>query len=194
MIKSLTLGLAATMLMVAAPSAQTPPRPATPPAAPAARPPAPPPAPLGPPRAFVGYTQPEVGAAACRVVSRTQTICTIPAMTAGRYVATATVTSTATAAAATAPGGAGQALVLQLGEKGCGRADQRSTKESPWTSGARTLAAVCEFTVVTDRPIQVIAVSGEANATSDPKGPTLKVERLPWDGVLSSGFTAGTPK
>ncbi|WGM40948.1 hypothetical protein [Caulobacter sp. NIBR1757] len=199
MIKTLSLGLAATLFMVAAPSAQTPPvKPAVPPAArpappPAARAPAPPPIPLGPPRAFAGYTQPEIGAAACRVVSQAKTICTIPAMTAGRYRITATGTATATAAAVTKGEGAAQALQLDVGQRICGRADRRPTKDNVWSTGAQTLIAVCEVTILTDRPIDIAAVTGEANATPDPKGPTLKVERLPWDGILASGFTAGAP-
>jgi hypothetical protein len=193
-IKSLFLGLTATMVMVAAPSAQTPP--AKPMVPPAAKVPALPPLPLGPPRAFAGYTQPEIGAAACRVVSQTRTVCTIPAMTAGRYRITAVGSATATAAAlapAAKGEGAAQALQVDIGQRVCGRADRRATKESVWTTGAQSLMAVCEVTILTDRALDIAAVTGVANAAPDPKGPTLKVERLPWDGVLASGFTAGAP-
>ena len=190
MIKSLFLGLTATMVMVGAPSAQTPP--AKPVVPPAAKAPAPPPIPLGPPRAFAGYTQPEIGAAACRVVSQTKTVCVIPAMTAGRYQVVATSTATAT----TPPAGqtSVQALEVNLGQRNCGRAERRGSTENPWPSGAQSVAAVCEFTIVTDRPIEIAAVNGTANATPNPKGPTIRVERLPWDGILASGFVAGTPK
>lgn len=197
MIKSLALGLTASMLMVAAPSAQTPAaKPAAPPAlkaaaAPPARPPAPQ-LPLGPPRAFPGYTQPEIGAAACRVASQAKTVCTIPAMTAGRYRITASGTATATAAAAKGEGAA-QALQVDIGQRVCGRVDRRATKDNVWSTGAQTLMAVCEVTILTDRPLEIAATTGEANAAPDPKGPTLKVERLPWDGILASGFVAGDP-
>ncbi len=166
--------------------AATPPRgnpPAKAPSA-AAPTPAPPAAPLGPPRAFPGYTQPEVGAAACRVVSQTQVMCTIPAMVAGRYVARASGTSTAQGE------GAAQALVITIGGRACGRVDRRPTKENPWTTGPKTLVGDCEFVVVTDRPLQVIATYGDAKATKDAKGPTLKIDRLPWDGVMSASMTA----
>ncbi|MDB5472422.1 MAG: hypothetical protein JWR84_3982 [Caulobacter sp.] len=186
MIKSLALGLTASMLMVAAPSAQTPPVKTPPSKAPsaAAPTPAPPAAPMGPPRAFPGYTQPEVGAAACRVVSQTQVMCTIPSMVAGRYMARASGTSTAQGE------GAAQALVITVGGRACGRVDRRPTKENPWTTGPKTLVGDCEFVVVTDRPLQVIATYGDAKATKDARGPTLKIDRLPWDGVMSANMTA----
>lgn len=182
MIKSLVLSLAATTLLIAAPTAaQTPPA-----KAPSAAAPTPPPAqaPLGPPRAFPGYTQPEVGAAACRVTSQTQVMCTIPAMVAGRYLARASGTSTAQGE------GAAQALVITVGGRACGRVDRRPTKESPWKAGPKTLVGDCEFVVVTDRPLQVIATYGDAKAAKDPKGPTLKIDRLPWDGVMSANMSA----
>lgn len=159
----------------------TPPAKAPSAAAPTAAPPA---APLGPPRAFPGYTQPEVGAAACRVISQTQVMCTIPAMVAGRYLARATGTSTAQGE------GAAQALVITVGGRACGRVDRRPTKEKPWTTGPKTLIGDCEFVIVTDRPLQVIATYGDAKAVKDAKGPTLKIERLPWDGVMSATMTA----
>ncbi|MBI1408274.1 MAG: hypothetical protein GC145_19355 [Caulobacter sp.] len=171
MIKTTLLGLSLALMAAGAPSAQTPPA-----RAPAAAP-APP---LGPPRAFPGYTQPDITPGACRVISQTQTMCTIPGMTAGRYVAHATGTSTAQGE------GAGQALVIQVGSRVCGRADRRPTAQAPWTSGAKTLMVDCEFVVLTDRPLQVIVTYGDAKATRDPRGPTLKIERAPWDGVLST--------
>lgn len=159
----------------------TPPAKAPSAAAPTAAPPA---APLGPPRAFPGYTQPEVGASACRVISQTQVMCTIPAMVAGRYTARATGTSTAQGE------GAAQALVITVGGRACGRVDRRPTKENPWTTGPKTLVGDCEFVVVTDRPLQVIATYGDAKAVKDARGPTLKIDRLPWDGVMSATMTA----
>ncbi len=166
--------------------AAPPPRAAPPAKAPSAGAPTPPPpaAPLGPPRAFPGYTQPDVGTAACRVISQTQTMCTIPAMVAGRYVARASGTSTAQGE------GAAQALVITVGGRACGRVDRRPTKEAPWTTGPKTLVGDCEFVIVSDRPLQVIATYGDAKATKDARGPTLKIDRLPWDGVMSANMSA----
>jgi hypothetical protein len=173
-IKTILLGAALSMTAAAAPSAQTPQTPARPAVAAA------PALPLGPPRAYPGYTQPEITAGACRVVSQLQAMCTIPAMTAGRYIAHASGTSTAQGE------GAAQAVVIQIGTRTCGRADRRPTKENAWTSGAKTLKVDCDFVVLTDRPLQVIVTYGDVKATRDPRGPTLTIERAPWEGVVSS--------
>lgn len=165
-----TLILAATLSMigVGAPSAQTPP------AAPA------PAAPLGPPRAFQGYAQPDIAASYCRTVNAGQTTCTLPAMTAGRYLVRASGTSTAKGA------GAAQKIVIQVGGRACGAAERKPGGQTPWTTGPKTIRLNCEITVLTDRPLAVSAVYGDANATKAPAGPTLTLERLPWDGVLSA--------
>lgn len=177
----LAAGLAT--LGAAAPAAQTPTaRPAAP-AAPAAAPAAP----LGPPRAFVGYTQPDIGASACRMVNPTQTACTLPAMTAGRYLIEASGTSTANAA------GALQKLSIVVGSTGCGTADRRPTATAPWPAGtAKTIRLQCEVEILTDRPLSVVAVYADEKATKAATGPTLVVKRLAWDGVLS--VRVGSPK
>ena len=189
-IRTVSLGLALALVAGLA-AAQTPPaRPAPAPAskAPSASAPTTTPAapvvPLGPPRAFPGYSQPEIPAAACRVVSQTQAMCTIPAMTAGRYIARASGTSTAQGE------GAAQALVIQVGARACGRVDRRPTTQSPWTSGPKTLVGACDFVVVIDRPVQVIVACRDTKATRDPKGPTLRIERAPWDGIISAQMSA----
>jgi len=177
-------GLAVLGLALVAPVAPTaaqtqPARPAQP--APAARPAAPPPVvPL--PRALAGYAHPDIPASSCRVETQVKTVCTIPAMTAGRYVITASGTSTATA------DGAGQAVVLIVGGRACGRADRRGTAQSPWASGRKTLTVACDVMILTDRPLEVIVNYADDKATRDPRGPTLKIDRAPWDGVMSAQF------
>jgi hypothetical protein len=161
--------------------APTAPRPA--PAAPAA-PVAP--APAVPPRAFQGYFQPDIGASACAKVNAGQTNCTIPAMTAGRYVVEASGTSTATAAGAT------QRLAIALNGQSCGGlVERKPTAQSPWPVGqSKTLRALCEIEVLTDRPIVVSAIYVDEKATRAPAGPTLVVKRVPWDGILSQRLVA----
>lgn len=170
--RTLILAAAIATIGATAPAAQTP---AARPAAPAAIP-----APLGPPRAFVGYTQPDIGASACRTINANQTACTIPAMTAGRYLIEASGTSTANAA------GAVQKLGIVVGGTNCGTADRRPTPTSPWPTGAaKTIKLQCEVEILTDRPLVVAAVYADDKATKAATGPTLVVKRLPWDGVLS---------
>jgi hypothetical protein len=167
------MGAILSMLGVAAPSAQTP----------AAPPPAAPAAPVvGPPKGLPGYSQPEITAAYCRNVSPTQTTCTFPAMTAGRYIVQASGTSTAS-------GEAAQAIVIQVGNKTC-RADRRAS--NAWTSGPKTIALTCEVLVLADKPLPVSAFYADDKATKDPKGPTLVVQRAAWEGVL--GVTPFAPQ
>lgn len=168
--RTLIMASVLSVMGVAAPSAQTPP------AATAA--PAPPAAPLGPPRAFQGYSQPDITAVYCRVMNPGQTTCTLPAMTAGRYLVKATGTSTAQGA------GAAQQVSIVVGNRVCGPATRKPTATAPWTAGPKTIRLNCEILVLTDRPLAVSAVYADAKATKAPAGPTLKLERLPWEGVL----------
>ncbi len=175
--RTLILASAIATIGATAPAAQTP---TARPAAPAAPAVATPPAPVGPPRAFVGYTQPDIGASACRTISSTQATCTIPAMTAGRYLIEASGTSTASAA------GAVQKLGIAVGTTNCGTADRRPTATNPWPVGTvKTIQLQCEVEILTDRPLVVQAVYADDKATKAATGPTLVVKRLPWDGVLS---------
>lgn len=166
--RTLIMASALSVLGVAAPSAQTP-------AAPPASAPA---APLGPPRAFQGYSQPEIGAAYCRVVNPGQTTCTLPAMTAGRYLVKASGTSTAQGP------GAAQQVSIVVGNRACGPATRKPVPTAPWTSGPKTIRLNCEILVLTDRPLAISAVYADVKATKAPAGPTLTLERLPWEGVL----------
>ncbi|CAN1536600.1 hypothetical protein MCEMIH16_01606 [Caulobacteraceae bacterium] len=162
----MTAGLS--LLGVAAPSAQTP----------AVAPAAPPAASLGPPRAFQGYSQPEITASYCRVVNPGQITCTLPAMTAGRYMVVASGTSTATAA------GASQKLAVLVGNRNCGVAERKPSPQAPWAKGAKTIRLNCEIMVLTDRPLPVTVVYVDDKATRSAAGPTLRLERVPWEGVL----------
>ena len=133
-------------------------------------------APIGPlPRGLAGYAQPVIPASFCRVVSAAEAQCAIPAMTAGRYLVEATGTSTSQGA------DAAQALEIDVGGRQCGVA--KNTK--PWTSGPRTFRMACEVTFMTDSPIAVRVQYADAKAVKDPKGPTVSIRPLPWNGVLS---------
>lgn len=164
--RTLMMAAALSVMGVAAPSAQTPP----PAAAPAP--------PLGPPRAFQGYSQPDITAAYCRVMNPGQTTCTLPGMTAGRYLVKASGTSTAQGV------GAAQQLTILVGNRACGPATRKPAATAPWTTGAKTIRLNCEVLILTDRPLAVSAIYADAKATKAPAGPTLTLERLPWEGAL----------
>lgn len=170
--RTLIMASVLSVMGVAAPTARSAvPIPAAPPVAPAT--------PLGPPRAFQGYSQPEISAAYCRVVNPGQTTCTLPAMTAGRYLIKAAGVSTAQGA------GAAQQLTILVGNRACGPATRKPTPTSPpWTSGPKTIRLNCEVLILTDRPLAVTAIYADTKATKAPAGPTLTLERLPWEGVL----------
>lgn len=167
-LRTLLMAASLSMISVAAPSAQTPPA-ATAPAAP-----------IGPPRAFQGYSQPDIGPAYCRVVNPGQITCTLPTMTAGRYMVKASGTSTATGP------GASQKLAVLVGNRNCGMAERKPTAQAPWASGAKTIRLNCEIMVLTDRPLPVTVVYVDDKATKAPAGPALTLERMPWEGVLST--------
>ncbi|MDP1737468.1 MAG: hypothetical protein Q8L23_08505 [Caulobacter sp.] len=165
--RTLIIAAALSVIGVATPSAQPAP------AAPAA-----PSAPLGAPRAFQGYSQPDIGANYCRVINPGQTTCTLPAMTAGRYLVKASGTSTAQGP------GAAQQLTIIVGNRTCGPASRKPTTTNPWTAGPKTIRLYCEILVLTDRPLAVTAAYADAKATKAPAGPSLTLERQPWEGVL----------
>jgi hypothetical protein len=149
-------------------------------AQPAAAPPAGPPP--KPPRVFAqaGYAEPAIPASACKAASPAETTCQLPAMTAGRYFVRAAATSTATAV------GAEQQLTIVAGDQHC-TATFAPAPKAPWAVGARrTFYAGCVFTIVTDEPMAVTAVYGDAKATKDPAGPTLQIYPQPWTGALSA--------
>jgi len=132
------------------------------------------------PRAFGDYAQPDITPGLCKNVSPTQSQCTIPAMTAGRYLIEAAGTATSNAADAF------QRITIQVGSTSC----QVATNKAPWPANTpRTFRFDCVVTVLTDQPLTVTAAYDDFHATKDPKGPTISVRRLPWEGVLTAaGF------
>lgn len=122
-----------------------------------------------------GYGHPAVGPESCRTLSPNQAQCVIPARTAGRYVIDASGTSTAK--------GAGAAQSLSVG--GPAWVCIQATNRTPWSSGSRTFHVRCTVTVLSDEPLPVNVIYRDANATTDPKGPTLAVTAMPWNGILN---------
>lgn len=128
------------------------------------------------PRAFTGYAQAEIPPSACRVVSAEEARCTVPPMTAGRYLIEATGTATAQGA------GARQQMEIVVGDQLCGVGRDMA----PWSSGSRSFRFDCLATVLTDGPLDVRAVYVPMNAAKDAKGPQLVVHPLGWNGVIST--------
>jgi len=122
-----------------------------------------------------GYGHPAIGPESCRTLSPSQAQCLIPARTAGRYVIDATGTSIAT--------GAGAAQSLAVG--GPAWTCIQATNRAPWSSGPRTFHVQCTVTVLTDTPLAVNVIYRDANARMDPKGPTLAIAPMPWNGILN---------
>ena len=144
----------------------------------AAAPAGPPPV---PPKLFLaaGYSEPEIGGAACKVVNVAEAQCVAPAMTAGRYLVKAAGASTAQAP------DAAQQLSIVAGDQVCTSTRSPDAK-APWAVGSkRTFYSACLFTLLTDTPIAITAVYVDAKATKDPAGPTLTVIRQPWSGALA---------
>jgi hypothetical protein len=165
------------MLLAAGAAQAATPRPSPSPAPPTA--PAPPPV---PPRVFqqAGYSEPEIGGAACKAVNAGEAQCVAPAMTAGVYLVQAAGTSTAQAA------DAAQQLSIVAGDQSC-TSTRGPDPKAPWAVGVRrTFAAGCVFTIVTDQPLALTVVYLDAKATKDPAGPTITVTREPWAGVLNA--------
>ena len=162
--------LAATVALAAAAAQAQPPSPA---------PPAPPPT---PPRVFLaaGYSEPDITPGYCHNVDANQTQCTLPGMTAGRYIVAVGATSTATAA------DAAQQIIIVAGDQTC-TSTRAPDPKTPWAVGTkRTFYSACAFTIVTYTPLTVTGIYKDANATKEPKGPVLSVSRQPWNGVLAA--------
>jgi hypothetical protein len=151
--------------------------------APGAAPAAPPASPVGPPRAFTGYTQPDITPGLCRTVSPQVAECTIPQNTAGRYVIEAQGTSSAPKP------NAKQQISIYLFDGAYGRLCGQ-TQPVAWTTGARTIKLNCLVTIVTDRPILVRVTYADENATRDPAGPKMIIRRLNWDGIVEMSASA----
>ena len=169
-----------TLLMAAFPLAMA----ATALAAPAA----PPTYPL--PQAYSAYSQPDV--TQCQSTGPLERDCTVPAMTAGRYLIVAATEATATQADAT------QTLTIKLGDAPC-----VASRPVAFT-GKKGLRLGCMVNLLTDRQIVVTAVFTTHDATPTPDGPKLVFQRLPWTGIVQArgmafggapaASTTGAPK
>ena len=137
------------------------------PQAPAAAPPV-----IVVPHAYAGYSEPEI--ADCQTPTPQMRQCTVPAMTAGRYLIEVVADATANGAGAT------QALQIRLGGAACA-----TTNPAPFTGNAG-LHVGCEVTFLTDKPIEVSAVYAVKNGVADPKGPRMAFHRVPWNGIVQA--------
>ncbi len=126
------------------------------------------------PRAYAGYSQPDVSGSLCRTVSPLRRECTIPALTAGRYMIEAAAAATATSATAT------QSLEITVGGQACIK-----TNPAKYT-GTANLHLICEITVLTDQPLIAAADYTVQGGTPESGGPQMVLRRLPWTGVLSA--------
>ena len=124
------------------------------------------------PHAYEGYSEPEI--ADCRSPTPLLRECTVPAMTAGRYLIEAAADATAGGANAT------QVLAIKIGGGNC-----IATNPAAFT-GKAGLHLGCEVTFLTDRPIVVSAAYAVQNGTADPKGPQMAFHRLPWNGIVQA--------
>lgn len=135
-----------------------------------------PPANFAPPRAYDGYSQPEITGCETTGVNRRE--CTAPAMTAGRYLVVAAGSATSNGA------NSAQSLVITLGGAACFAA------RSPTFTGVKGLRGACEANLLTDKPLVIAALYSVQSGTPDPKGPQLVVRRLPWNGVVEAHAVA----
>jgi hypothetical protein len=126
------------------------------------------------PAAYSGYSHPEITADNCQSKDPGHTECYFPAKTAGRYAIEVAATSTATGPNAT------QTLAVGGGDWLC---VQAGTKEGEWSSGPRTFVARCVVMVLTDKPLTLVALYSDTNATKDPNGPVVSVRRIAWNGI-----------
>ena len=124
------------------------------------------------PRLYSAYAQPAISD--CRAISPLQRECTVPAMTAGRYLVEAAASATSTATGAT------QSLTIKLGQAPC-----VATRPAPFT-GKEGLRVGCEVNFLTDNPLTVSAVYETHAGTPDPKGPQLVLRPIPWNGVVEA--------
>jgi hypothetical protein len=124
------------------------------------------------PHAYSGYSQPDV--TDCHSSGPLERDCTVPAMTAGRYLIVGAAGATSTGADAT------QALSIKLGDAPCVQ-----TKAVAFT-GKKGLRMGCVVTLLSDQPIVVTVTYAVHDATANADGPKLAFRRLPWIGVVQS--------
>ena len=124
------------------------------------------------PRAYSGYSQPDV--TDCHSSGPLERDCTVPAMTAGRYLIVGAAGATSTGSDAT------QAMQIKLGDAPCVQ-----TKAVAFT-GKKGLRLGCVVTFLSDQPIVVTETYVVHAATANADGPKLVFRRLPWSGVVQS--------
>jgi hypothetical protein len=128
------------------------------------------------PQAYNAYSQPDI--TQCQSTGPLERDCTVPGMTAGRYLIVAATGATSTQADAT------QSLTIKLGDAPC-----VATRPVAF-SGKKGLRLGCVVSLLTDQPIVVTAVFATHDATPNTGGPQLVFRRLPWTGVVqASGVT-----
>jgi hypothetical protein len=124
------------------------------------------------PQAYNAYTQPDV--TQCQSTGPLERDCTVPAMTAGRYLIVAATDATSAKDDAT------QSLTIKLGEAPC-----VTTRPVAFT-GKKGLRLGCVVNLLTDQPIVVAAVFATHDATPSSDGPKLVFQRLPWTGIVQA--------
>lgn len=124
------------------------------------------------PHAYDGYSQPEI--TNCTSVGASKRECTVPAMTAGRYLIFAVGNATSTGADAT------QAIAITVNGQPC-----MAVKPTAFT-GKKSLAIGCEVQFLTDKPMTIDALYSVKSATPDAGGPQLAFRRTPWNGVVEA--------
>lgn len=133
------------------------------------------------PHAYAGYSQPEISQ--CSSAGPLRASCTVPAMTAGRYVILAQASATSTGANAT------QTLAILINGQSCA-----GLKSNAFTGKKSLPPLVCQVTLLTDEPLTINAAFQVANATPDPAGPHLIIRRQPWNGVIDARGGAVPPR
>jgi hypothetical protein len=128
------------------------------------------------PQAYNAYSQPDV--TDCASTGPLERHCTVPAMTAGRYLIMAVSSATATQPDAT------QTLAIKMGAAPCAQ-----SRPAPF-SGKKGLRLGCIVSLLTDKPIVVSAVFETHDGTPSEDGPKLVLQRLPWTGVVESAAVA----
>jgi hypothetical protein len=124
------------------------------------------------PHAYSGYSQPDV--TDCHSSGPLERDCTVPAMTAGRYLIVGAAAATSTGDDAT------QSLVIKLAGAPCVQ-----TKAVAFT-GKKGLRIGCIVNFLSDQPLVVSATYTVHAATANPEGPKLAFRRLAWDGVVQA--------
>jgi hypothetical protein len=136
-------------------------------------------APFPPPRAFPGYTHPNI--TDCRTVSPARRECTVPAKVAGHYLIEAVGIFTATG-----PNPA-VAINIVVGNQIC------MSQGGHGFTGRAPLHIVCEVTLATDAPITIAVNVAGNDATLEPTGPLMGIGNEVWDGVISARGSDGGP-